>query len=262
MNLVRTAVHDIVPSENPKGRFMYWDQRDPDAIVDMFWARHGADLGAEVSWAGSKEALLFKFRHKIRETANNERSIQTISIRKLYLSKVNREWALCLKTMSGEVGGDKDPPAIPKALLQALTGADKEDPDPIQTLRSLIFSEKMYTNAELYRRWCEGIESCQLRGTTRKKPTAIAKLITIAHEAHMRLEVQIINHFIPSSFNNLFSFLPSRFTWRCRDQDFPTPPRHKTQKTAARCSRDYFPWWRRTACRTPKRPTTAASTGS
>ena len=212
MNLVRTAVHDIVPSENPKGRFMYWDQRDPDAIVDMFWARHGADLGAEVSWAGSKEALLFKFRHKIRETANNERSIQTISIRKLYLSKVNREWALCLKTMSGEVGGDKDPPAIPKALLQALTGADKEDPDPIQTLRSLIFSEKMYTNAELYRRWCEGIESCQLRGTTRKKPTAIAKLITIAHEAHMRLEVNIPHLLIPSSFNNLYSFLPSRFT--------------------------------------------------
>ena len=73
MNLVRTAVHDIVPSENPKGRFMYWDQRDPDAIVDMFWARHGAELGAEVSWAGSKEALLFKYRQKIRETACQEK---------------------------------------------------------------------------------------------------------------------------------------------------------------------------------------------
>ena len=192
MNLVRTAVHDMAPSKHPLGRFMYWDQRDPNAIVDMFWARHGAELGEEVRWAGSKEALLFKYRQKIRETANNERSIQTISIRKLYLSRVNREWALCLKTYPGEEGGEKDPPAIPNALLQALNAND-EDPDPIQTLRSLIYSNHMYTNAELYRRWCEGLESCQLRGTSRKKPSSIVKHITIAHEAHMRLEV-LINH--------------------------------------------------------------------
>ena len=191
MNLVRTAVHDIVPSEHPKGRFMYWDQKDPDAITDMLWKRHGTDLAEEARWAGSKEKSLHMYRLKIRETANNERSIQNIQMRKLYLSKLNREWALCLRTIPGKREGEKEPPIIPTALLQSLTIEEEEkDPDPIQNLRSVIFSNQMYVNEELYRRWCEGLESCQLRGTFRKQRSCITRLISTAHEAHMRLEVR------------------------------------------------------------------------
>ena len=142
MNLVRTAVHDIVPSEHPKGRFMYWDQKDPESITDMLWKRHAVDLAEEVRWVGSKDKLLHMFRLKIRETANNERSIQNIQMRKLYLPKFNREWALCLRTIPGEEGGEKEPPIIPAALLESLAGDTGEDQDPIQTLRSVIFLTK------------------------------------------------------------------------------------------------------------------------
>ena len=190
MNLVRTAVHDIAPSEHPKGRFMYWDQKDPESITDMLWKRHAVDLAEEVRWAGSKDKLLHTYRFKIREIANNERSIQNIQMRKLYLSKLNREWALCLRTIPGEEGGEKEPPIIPAALLESLAGETGEDQDPIQALRSVIFSNEMYVNEELYRRWCEGLESCQLRGTFRKQRSCITRLISTAHEAHMHLEVR------------------------------------------------------------------------
>jgi len=154
------------------------------------WKRHAVDLAEEVRWAGSKDKLLHTYRFKIRETANNERSIQNIQMRNLYLSKLNREWALCLRTIPGEEGGEKEPPIIPAALLESLAGETGEDQDPIQTLRSVIFSNEMYVNEELYRRWCEGLESCQLRGTFRKQRSCITRLISTAHEAHMRLEVR------------------------------------------------------------------------
>ena len=47
----------------------------------------------------------------------------------------------------------------------------------------------MYTNEVLFRKWMEGLESGCIKGIPPCKPSKIGKLLTIAGEAHIRLEL-------------------------------------------------------------------------
>jgi hypothetical protein len=47
----------------------------------------------------------------------------------------------------------------------------------------------MYKNEVLYRKWMEGLESGGIKGIPPCKPNRIGKLLTIAAEAHTRLEL-------------------------------------------------------------------------
>ena len=47
----------------------------------------------------------------------------------------------------------------------------------------------MYQNEVLYRKWLVGLESGGIKGIPPTKPQRIGKLITIAAEAHVRLEL-------------------------------------------------------------------------
>lgn len=59
----------------------------------------------------------------------------------------------------------------------------------VQGLRSALFSCDMYQNEVLYRKWVVGLESGGINGMPPSKPKRIGKLITIAAEAHIRLEL-------------------------------------------------------------------------
>jgi hypothetical protein len=47
----------------------------------------------------------------------------------------------------------------------------------------------MYKNEMLYRKWLEGLDSGTIKGIPTSKPKHITKILTIAAEAHIRLEV-------------------------------------------------------------------------
>ncbi len=47
----------------------------------------------------------------------------------------------------------------------------------------------MYLNPVMYNLLCSGIESGKLKQSTKQKPSSLRCLITVAHEAHLRLEL-------------------------------------------------------------------------
>ncbi len=56
-------------------------------------------------------------------------------------------------------------------------------------LRELIKSPAMYTNAAVFDLFCSALESGILKMARQRSITPLHKLITIAHEAHVRLEI-------------------------------------------------------------------------
>ena len=59
----------------------------------------------------------------------------------------------------------------------------------IKDLRNAIASPKMYEYPKLLDLFCAGLECGRVRGTKRVSITPIEELITVAHEAHFRLEL-------------------------------------------------------------------------
>ena len=60
----------------------------------------------------------------------------------------------------------------------------------IDALRDCIKSDEMYLNPALYNLLCAGVESGKLKnGSKTTVPSALPRLLTEAHEAHIRLEL-------------------------------------------------------------------------
>jgi hypothetical protein len=59
----------------------------------------------------------------------------------------------------------------------------------VAELRELIRSPAMYKNSVVFDLFCAGIESGVLKLSRKRPPTRLLKLITVAHEAHFRLEL-------------------------------------------------------------------------
>jgi hypothetical protein len=59
----------------------------------------------------------------------------------------------------------------------------------VPQVRACLKSSAMYTNPVMYRLLCEGVESGLLKQTTAQDPTTISKLLTVAHEANIRVEL-------------------------------------------------------------------------
>ncbi len=59
----------------------------------------------------------------------------------------------------------------------------------VDDVRNCIKSNAMYQNSALYDLLCSGIESGKLKNNRQRGPTSIRNLLTIAHEANIRLEL-------------------------------------------------------------------------
>jgi hypothetical protein len=191
---VRVAVHELAPRADGASikRFMYWNPKDRLSCGNMFLLRHGPELEEEIAWTGGREMFLAALAIKIRNTANNERSVQNGVVRRLWLSKANPEYTLCGNVLTGEVdmaaANDVEPPLVSVDIAKLLPTS----PTPHEALRALINSPHMYKNGALYDKWAGGFESGMVRGTVKTAaPLPISALITIAHEAHFRLEIYL-----------------------------------------------------------------------
>ena len=185
-NLTRKAIHAIRPCpEDGKhyDRMMYWDSVNPTACCKMLLQRYQDDLKDEIIEEGGIEAMAEKYE-RVKKIANNERSIQSQTLRTIFLSHRNPETQLVARIQPGEykVNDDDDEPLVTPDIKAS---GVKEVGD----LRKLLFSNKLYTNQKVYNKWTEGIESGKLRSTKFVDPRTISKSITIAHEAHFRLDL-------------------------------------------------------------------------
>jgi hypothetical protein len=59
----------------------------------------------------------------------------------------------------------------------------------VEEVRALLKSDHMYRNAAMYNLLCGGVESGKLKKIPKKGQTTISDLLTIAHEAWIRMEL-------------------------------------------------------------------------
>ena len=157
----------------------------------MFYKRHLTDLTEEIDLAGGTYTGFLKmFAKTIKTTTSNERSLQNTGVRLLFLSKYNKEFHFMENTLPGEAIVQNKAVINAKVLSSLEDQGDKNDFESnLATLRSTLYSDGFYKNGELYRRWCEGFESLQLKGCEIPGPKPITELLTLAHETHFRLEI-------------------------------------------------------------------------
>jgi hypothetical protein len=70
-----------------------------------------------------------------------------------------------------------------------ISSALKSEFRTIDQLRDCLFSSEMYNYPRLFDLFCAGLESGRIRGSKKSGRTPIEDLITVAHEAHFRLEL-------------------------------------------------------------------------
>lgn len=144
--------------------------------------RYETELKGMIERYGGMELLAQHFAEEIKQSANNERSVQCNQIKRCWLSKINPEFRLAENILETELDADPD---TPSRLSPNLKGTVES----VKDLQKLIASPKLYSNFVLYDLFCGGLESGYFRGSHLRSCSNIAKLITPAHEAHFRTEL-------------------------------------------------------------------------
>ena len=144
--------------------------------------RYETDLKGMIERYGGIELLAQHFAEEIKQSANNERSVQCNQIKRCWLSKINPEFRLVENILETELDADPDTPSRLSANLKGTV-------ESVKDLQKLIASPKLYSNFVLYDLLCGGLESGYFRGSYLRSYSNIAKLITPAHEAHVRTEL-------------------------------------------------------------------------
>jgi hypothetical protein len=118
----------------------------------------------------------------IGSRANNNRSTQISSFKKIWLT-CGSPHAIVVNVTTPDLTKNNLPMKVSPAVVASglLT---------VEDVQACLHSKKMYLNPVLYDLLCSGIESGKLKHYPKaKKPSTLRKLITIAHEAHLRLEL-------------------------------------------------------------------------
>jgi hypothetical protein len=143
-------------------------RRYPD-LVEMAMTYHGGVPQMARKWA-----------RVVRKKANNERAVQVRYIKKVWLSK-NSPHCLVTNCLEGDHTQDTQMVVVPALVASGLSTTED--------VRQCIKSNGMYLNSVLFNLFCGGLESGMLRLTMNVPFTPIRDLITVAHEAHFRMEL-------------------------------------------------------------------------
>jgi hypothetical protein len=118
----------------------------------------------------------------IGSRANNQRSTQLTSFKKIWLTR-GAPHALVINVTTPDVLKYHKPMKVTAAVVQSGLAT-------VEDVRKCLKSKAMYLNPVIYDLLCSGIESGKLKHYPKaKKPSTLRRLITIAHEAHIRLEL-------------------------------------------------------------------------
>jgi len=175
---IRDAIYDIRPNPD-KARvkpYMYWSPQKSKAAVKMLLKR--APALQVLADKYPKGTFARMYADYVRQNSNNERSMQKRQL-KLIFTDPNSNFSM-IRLSNAQT---PDPEIKISTALSV-------DFDSVQELRTAIASGSMYAHPALFDLFCAGLESGRFRST--KKVTNMApieELITVAHEAHFRLEL-------------------------------------------------------------------------
>jgi len=180
---VRDAVYDIRPHpDRPRLKpYMYWNPDKKKACIKMLLKRSMALQGLAKEGTNEK-AFIAMYAAHVTSVSNNERSMQKRQLKKLFLNH-DSEYAMITnyEVGSGSPTTGEQEMGISKSLTPEF--------ETVQDLRKALCSPKMYTYPMLFDLFCAGLESGKLRSTKAMPLSRIEQIITVAHEAHFRLEL-------------------------------------------------------------------------
>jgi hypothetical protein len=180
MHSVREAIYDIRPNTKCIKPFMYWNPNKPTSAAKMLIKRTTALRLIADKYRKNEFARLYA--KVIRTTGNNERSAQIRQMKTIYL---HGDSDFCLvsdyKFAGTTITGN------PREMRVASTLASELE--TIDHLRDALLSYNMYNFPKLFDLFCAGLESGRFRATAKMDMSPIEDLISVAHEAHFRLEL-------------------------------------------------------------------------
>ena len=176
---VREATYDIRPNVTRLKPFMYWDPNKETPCAKMLIKRTPALRVMAEGQRRNEFARLIA--GTVKGAANNERSAQVRQIKMVYLDDKS-DFAL----VSDYVIGASSNGALKNMRIGNALSGEFQD---IEELRNALHSPTMYTYEKLFDLFCAALESGRFRGTEQMPISPIENLITVAHEAHFRLEL-------------------------------------------------------------------------
>ena len=138
------------------------------------------DLATEHYGTVKKMATFWKT--EVGKRANNLRSSQIRSFKKIWLT-CGSPYAIVTYVTKNDLKKKDKPMKVSAAVFESGLKT-------VEDVRKCLKSENMYLNPILYNLICSGIESGKLKNAPKlKQPSTLPRLLTIAHEAHLRLEL-------------------------------------------------------------------------
>ncbi len=130
---------------------------------------------------GGVRAMAATWSRIVRTKANNERAVAIRYFKRLWLAN-DSPVQLVRNCMESDLNVLEAPMEVCPALIE--TGLLS-----VAHVRACLKSNTLYANPVMYRLLCEGVESGQLKQTAQRDPTSIRNLLTVAHEANIRVEL-------------------------------------------------------------------------
>jgi hypothetical protein len=131
---------------------------------------------------GTVKRMATVWKTEVSKRANNQRSSQIRSFKKIWLT-CGSPYAIVTYVTKSDLKKKEKPMKVSKAVVDSGLKT-------VYDVRKCLKSADMYLNPVLYNLICSGIESGNLKNTQKlKNPSTLPRLLTVAHEAHLRLEL-------------------------------------------------------------------------
>ena len=128
-------------------------------------------------------AMATRWGTKVRGKANQARATQVRHLKLVWLAK-SSPYAIVTNVLTKDLDANEGPMTVHPDLVK--TGLNT-----VEDVRACLRSDEMYLNPALYNLLCCGVESGKLKGGTKQKRSSLRQLMTVAHEAHLRLELYL-----------------------------------------------------------------------
>ena len=119
----------------------------------------------------------------VRTLASKKRAEQTRYLKKVWLTNSSPH-AIVYNVVGTDLEQEDRPMSVNLALIE--TGLTT-----VKDVRSCLTSEEMYLNPAMYNLLCCWLESGKTKNGKKQSPSSLRYLITVAHEAHLRLELYL-----------------------------------------------------------------------
>ena len=121
-----------------------------------------------------------KWAPNVRGIASKKRAEQTRFFKKVWLSN-NSPYSLVTNVLSTDLEIEQADMKVNPALVAS----------GLTTVKDVRDCEELYLNPALYNLLCCGLESGKLKNGKKQGHSSLRRLITVAHEAHLRLELYL-----------------------------------------------------------------------